>query len=241
MSFAGGRAPALLPQGQVADHGARLAQGDLRAELELARLAHVVEDRRAEQQVGVQARVQRARLLGERGDGHRVLEQAAQVGVVRGARARRAPQLGAEGGVREEGVEQAVVVRVVDLTREVLEEAVEFVEVAVGDGEELGRVCVLGPRHGAQLGHHLVAKALHAPARVHEVAALEPAREEVGVAEGAGRDRAGPIAELEREERRARPGRQAVLAGARVDAVELGAWAQLRDRRARGGVRGLES
>ena len=73
-----------------------------RAVGELARLADVVDDRRAEQQVAVQARVPERELLGERRHGDGVLEQAAEVGVVAGARARRAPPRGAQRRVAEQ-------------------------------------------------------------------------------------------------------------------------------------------
>ena len=49
------------------------------------------------------------------------------------ARARRAPPLGAQRLVAQQPLEQAPVRRVVDLAREVLEEAVELLDVAVGD------------------------------------------------------------------------------------------------------------
>ena len=70
--------------------------------------------------------MQRARLERQRRHGDRVLEQPAEVGVVAGARAGRAPQRVAEVPVLEEGAEQAPVVGVVHLAREVLEEAVEL-------------------------------------------------------------------------------------------------------------------
>ena len=130
----------LLAEREVADQRARVAQRDVGAELELARLADVVQHRRADQQVGVEPRVQHARLLRERGDRDRVLEQPAEVRVVAAARAGRAAQLGAERLVAEERVEQRAQVGVVDLAREVLEEAVELLDVAVGDRQEVGRV-----------------------------------------------------------------------------------------------------
>ena len=63
-----------------------------------------------------------------------------------------------------------------DLAREVLEEAVELVEVAVGDGQERGRVGGLGPLDLLDVDLQLVAEALHAPAHAHELAAVEAAR-----------------------------------------------------------------
>ena len=78
---------------------------DLRAVGELARLADVVQQRGGDQHVGVQPRVQDARLQRERPDRDGVLEQPAEVGVVAGARARRAPELGAQLGVGEHGAQ----------------------------------------------------------------------------------------------------------------------------------------
>src|SRR5262245_39058792 len=83
----------LLAERHVPDERARLAQRNLGAELELERLAYVVEDRGGQQEVGVEPRVQRAGLERERRDRHGVLQQAAEVGVVAPARARRAPEL----------------------------------------------------------------------------------------------------------------------------------------------------
>ena len=159
-------------------------------------------------------RVQDARLEAERGHGDRVLEEAAEVGVVDVARARRAAQRAAEVAVGEHAVEQPPERDVADLTREVLEEAVELVEVAVGDGEERGRVGLLGGRPGdrAQVGLELVAEALDAAGHAHEVAAVEAAGQDVGVAEDAGADRAGLVAELEGQVGRAGAGREPVLA-----------------------------
>ena len=90
--------------------------------------------------------------MGEHRDRHRVLEQPAEVGVVPRAGAGGASELGAEVVVLEEGAEQRPVVGVVDLAGEVLQEAVELVEVAVGDGQEVGRVGrALGAADGPQL------------------------------------------------------------------------------------------
>ena len=76
----------------MAEQPPLVGQPDLGAVGELARPPEVVDERGREQQVLVQARVQLADLVGERGHRHRVLEQAAQVRVVPTARARRATQ-----------------------------------------------------------------------------------------------------------------------------------------------------
>ena len=147
-----------------------------------------------------------AELDRERRHGDRVLEQAAQVGVVAAARARRAAQRGAQGGVAEDVVQERPEGRVADLAGEVLEEAVELVEVAEGDGQERGRVGLAGVGAGdrPQLGLELVAEALHPAGHADEVAALEAAGQDVGVPEDPRRQRARPVAQLEREVRASR-------------------------------------
>ena len=76
---------------------ALVADPELGAVGELARLADVVEQRRRHQQVGVEPRVELTELADERADRDRVLEQAAEVGVMAGAGAGRAAQLGRDG------------------------------------------------------------------------------------------------------------------------------------------------
>jgi hypothetical protein len=111
-----------------------------------------------------------------------------------GARAGRPAQLGAEVRVAEEGVDQRTQVRVVDLTGQVLEEAVELLQVAVGGGQERRRVGRLGAPDRVELDLELVAEALDPPGDLHQVPALELAGEEVGVAEGARLDGAAAVA-----------------------------------------------
>ena len=146
--------------------------------------------------------------------------------MVAGSRARGAAPLGAQRGIAQERLEQRAVARVVDLAREVLEEAVELVEVAVGDGEERGGVGVRRPLDRPHLDLQRVAEALHAALHAHEVAAVEAAAEQVRVAEHARGERARAVAQLEREVGRAGAGGQAVLARARVDAGDVVAGAQ---------------
>ena len=78
-----------------------------------------------------------------------------------------------------------------DLAGQVLEEAVELVEVAVGVGRKrAGSASSLGARDVGHLDHQLVAEALDPPAHAHEVAALKAPGQGVGVAEGPGGHRA---------------------------------------------------
>ena len=125
----------------MAEQPALLGQPDLRAVGELARLAEVVHERGADQQVGVQPRVQLARLERERRRPRRCA-RAARRGRRGGRRACTARGATRRAARRRRAARSssAAVRRVVDLAREVLEEAVELVEVAVGDGQERGRV-----------------------------------------------------------------------------------------------------
>ena len=152
------------------------------------------------------------------------------------AGARRAAQLGAERRVLQEGVEQPAQPAVVDLAAQVLEEAVELVEVAVGHRQEVGGVHArrVGSLDRAQVHHQLVAEALGTALDLHQVALLELGGEEVRLAERARGHGTGAIAQLERQVRRAGPGRQTVLARAGEDPAQLGAGAQLGQRLALG-------
>ena len=179
--------------------------------------------------------MQRARLEGERRDGHRVLEQAAEVGVVAVARAGRAPEVGAELLVAQERVEQTAQVRVVHLAGQMLEKPVELLDVAVGDRQELGGVgrVLLGTPDRGELDLQLVAKALDTAADAYEVAALELAGKEVGVSERAARDRAGAVAQLDRQVGAAVALGQPILARAREHALDLTPGTQLGHRHRR--------
>ena len=161
-------------------------------------------------------------------DRDRVLEQPAEVGVVAVARARRAAQRRAQLAVSEQVAQQRGEPRVADLAREVLEEAVELVEVAVGHGQERRRVGVVRAGDRAQLELQLLAEALDAARDAHEVAAARSARP----ARSASRNtRAaiapGAVAQLHREVGRARARDQSVLARAGEDAADLVAGAQV--------------
>ncbi len=156
-----------------------------------------------------------------------------------GQRARCEAQLLAQALVAEQRLEQRLERRVVDLAREVLEEAFELVAVAVGGGQEAGRVGRLANRalDRSKLDLQLVAKALHAPAHAHELAALEAPGEQVGLTEGARHDRAGAVAQLERQVGSACARDLALLARAREHGVDLVVAAQRGDGLLRGAGR----
>ena len=122
--------------------------------------------------------------------------------------------------------------RVGDLAREVLEEAVELVEVAVGDRQERRRVgaALAGALDPLELDLRLLAEAHDAARHAHQLAALEAPAVQVGVAEQARRQRRAAVAQLEREVGRAAAREQTLLARAREDALDPLARAQRRQR-----------
>ncbi len=117
-----------------------------------------------------------------------------------------------------------------DLAGEVLEEAVELVEVAVRDRQERRRIRLLSTCNRADVDLQLVAEALDASGDPDEIAAIEAPREQIRVLERARLDRARAIAQLERQVRRARTRRQAVLARAGEDGVDVIPGTQAGDR-----------
>ena len=147
---------------------------------------------------------------------------------VQGARRQSARSAASPSSDAEQGPQAGVV----HLPRQMLEEAVELVEVAVGDRQERGRIGLALGRAAdrAQLDLQLVAEALDAAGDAHEVAALEAPGEHVGVAKRPPLHRAGAIAQLDREVGRPGARHQTVLARARKDAVDLLAGAQRGDR-----------
>ena len=161
--------------------------------------------------------------------------RAAGAGRLDGQRAGRPPHARAQPLVAQQRPEQRLQARVIDLAREVLEEAFELVEVAVGGGQEARRVGIglLVARAGnrAQLDLELVAEALNPPAHAHELAALEAPGEHVGVAEGARDDRARAVAQLDGQVWRAGAGDLALLARAREHRVDVLVETQRGDRR----------
>ena len=173
-----------------------------------------------------------ADLADQRADRDRVLDEAAHVGVVAAAGAGGALELGRDGLREEDAGDDLAQRRVVDLAGQVLEEAGELVAVAVGRGQEVARVELAAVEllDVVDLGDQLAAEALGAARDADRVALVEAGREAVDVAERAARDRAGAVAQLEREVGRPVAGGQPVLARARVVALETLAGRELGDR-----------
>ena len=162
-----------------------------------------------------------------------MLEEPAEVGVVPGAGARRAAEVVGHRAAEQEPLHHPQQRRVVDLAREVLEEALELLDRAIGGRQELRRVVRAGLQalDIVELGDHLAAKALDPAANADRVAAFEAQPDPVGLAEHPGRERAGGVAELERQVGAAVARRQAVLPQAAVAALESPSRAQVGDRR----------
>src|SRR4051794_35323936 len=117
-----------------------------------------------------------------------------------------------------------------------LEEAFEFLGVAVGGRQELRRVQLIAPDRldVVDLGDELAAEALDLAGYADRIAPLEARRQAVHLAEGPCGDRPAAVPELQREVDRAVAGGQPVLANARVGATEALTRPQLGNR-GRGG------
>ena len=228
-----------LTDHEVPEEPAFLGQADFGAVGELSRAPQVVHESGRQEQVRVQPGVLLGDLDGERRHRHRVLEQPPEIRVMPRPRAGRAAPRRTQLAVAQQRLEQRPVATVVDLASEMLEKAVELVEVAVGDRQEPGRIDVLrsavttiganGAGDIVDLDDRLVAEALDPPANPHEIAAVEPAGQHVRVAERSRGDRPGAIAKLEREVCGAGSGYQPILARAPEDAADLGARPQPTD------------
>ena len=113
-------------------------------------------------------------LAAERRDGHRVLEQAARVGVM-GLGGRRVSHPFADRLVAEKPQHQGAEPGVVDLTGEELEEAVERLGVAARPGHELERIAAVDLLHVTHRDLELPGVGLDAAEHPDGVALGEPA------------------------------------------------------------------
>ena len=139
-------------------------------------------------------------------------------------RAGRAADLLAHGPIAEQRIEQRPQGRVVDLAGEVLEEAFELVEVAVGGGQEAARVGLGALR--ARDRWRAPAGAPRGSARRALATRTSSPRSKRPASRSASRkaraeDRAGAVAQLDRQVGGARAGDLALLARAGEHAVEL--------------------
>ena len=170
---------------------------------ELARPADVVQERRGEEEIEAQPRVQLGGLATERRHADGVLEEAAGVAVVPvrpggGQCAERPP----ESGVASERVDEGGEPRVGDLRGEELEEPVELIGISAETRGEGGRIGILGGLDGAHLHLELPPEALDAPQHPDRVALREAGIEQVDVAPDSRVDPPARVCELEGEVRR---------------------------------------
>ncbi len=159
-----------------------------------------MQERRGEQEVVSEARVELRGLATERRDADRVLEQPSRVAVVpvgtgRGERPQSAPNL----RVADERVDHGGKAFVRDLSREELEEAVELVGIPAQRRRQRRRIRVLGGFDGSHLDLELPAEALDATEHVHSVAFAEPLVEEIDVVPDSRFHAPARVGELERE------------------------------------------
>ena len=173
----------------MAEQPALLADPELRLVGELARLADVVNERRRHQQVGVEPGMELAQLADQRPHGDRVLDEPTQVGVVAAPGARRAAKIRCQRLGEDKPLDDPAQAGIVDLAGQVLEEALELLDRAIGGGQELGRVERPGfqPAHVIELRGQLSLVALELAANEDRVAPFEAQTDPVGLAEDAGR------------------------------------------------------
>jgi hypothetical protein len=196
------------PEVDVAEQPALGGRREARRRAELDCAPCIVDERRGEQEVGAEPRMELRDLAADRRHADGVLQQPARVRVVRVGGRRIRPQLrraqhplhaGAKRGVRDLGGEE-------------LEEALELVCVAPHRGRERGRIGLRRRFDRADRDLEAVAEALDPPEHPHRVALGEAAVEELHVLPHARVDAAARIDELEREVRRAAPRPQPLLA-----------------------------
>ena len=109
-----------------------------------------------------------------------------------------------------------------DLTGQVLEEALEFLPVAVGGRQEVGRIDLVRVEFDRRinLGAELPAESFDPAPDLDHVAALEAEPDPVDLAEQPGRDRPAAVTQLQAQVGRSVARGQPVLAGADVAARE---------------------
>ena len=212
----------------MAEQPALLGRAERRRRAELARPADVVHERRGEQQVGAQARVELRQLVADRRHADRVLEQPAGVRVVAVGRRR----IRAQRRLREHAsTTSARSDVVVDLRREELEESLELVGVAAQRRRERGRIGVRGLER-AHLELEPVAELLDASEDVHGVALAEARVEQLDVVPHAAGDAAGRVARARARGTAAPLARaQLLLLQHRVDAVDDPVLREVGERR----------
>ena len=188
------------PQVHVSEEAPLVRRAKRGAAAELSHPADVVQERGREQEVPAETRMELGRLAAERCHADRVLEEAAGIAVVTvGTGRRQRPERRSELGILDHGGDHRRELRVCDLRREELEEAVQLFGVPAQGRCERGGIHVLDRLHGSDLHLQLASEALDPPEDLHRVSFREASVEELDVAPDAGVDPAARVGELERE------------------------------------------
>ncbi len=222
------------PEVDVAEQRAALARQDHRARDEGIHAAAVVQEGGRREQVGVEPRVQLSGLAAERGDGHRVLGQAARVGVVPVLRRRCGAEALAIAGLAEHGLAERAQPVVVDLEHEEVDVAVEVVDVAPGAGHELGRVAGLDALHVAHLELDPAGVLAHPAEHADRVADVEALLEHRHAVPHARADASRAVGQLEIEKGASVAARATLLARHREGRIDERARRELAHERATG-------
>ena len=200
-----------------------------RAAVELGDAAGVVEQRRRDQEIGAQARMNLSDVPADGGDGDRVLEEPARIGVMSVRCSGQDSQPCAKVCVRDEPARERAKLAMRDLAGEELEEPVELVDIAPGFGDEGSRIG-LGRLERSHLELEAVAEALHPPQHAHGVALAETFVQQVDVAPDSCVDPAARVDELEGQIGASVAGAKALLPGDSVRAFDDPVLCQLSDR-----------
>ncbi len=198
---------------------------------ELANAADIVQERRAEQEIGPEPGMELRGLAAERRDADRVLEETTCVAVMPvGAGCGKRSHPRADLGVPHERGDDRGEPRMADLVGEELEEAVELVRVATERGGEVGRIGVVHRLDGPDLHLQPPAEPLDASEDAHRVALVEASVEKLDVAPDPRLDATARVRELESEVRRACLGAPALLLDDREHALHGPVLGELGDR-----------
>jgi hypothetical protein len=200
------------------------------ASLELAGATDVMEQRRCNQEICPQARVQLRCLAAECRHPDRVLEQASRVRVMYLGRSRKLAEPFAQRRVREEPANGLFQAGVRDLVAEKVEEAVELVRVAAEPGGEQSRIELRRRLESAHVELKALTEALDAAEHAYGIALAEARLEHLHVAPDPGVDPTAGVDQLEREVRRAGLRAAALLPSDGVDALDDSVLLELGDR-----------
>ena len=208
-----------------------LGRAEGRAAGELDGAPDVVEQRRREQQVGAEPRMELGDLAADRRHADGVLQQAARIAVMPFDRRRQRAQLRSQLVVLHEAPDSGLQAGMRDLAREELEKAVQLVRVAAHGLSERGRVEVLRRLERAHLELQAIPEAVDPPEHPDGVALGKAAVQEVDVGPDPRFDPSTRVDELQRKVRGAAPRPQPLLLRDRVDALDDPVVLELRDRR----------